>query len=249
MPIVEHENPVQTIFKPIKENMNCHINDIINKNIPNRNGMIVAFCGSGGCGKTSLLLNMIKHKDCYRAKFHHIIYFCPQSSFLSVKDHPFAKPDENIFVFHELNSEILESVYDMLQKWKRDGTENEDMIYNLIIIDDYADALKDIELQRTLNKLIIKARHLCTSFFFTLQSYSYFPKICRKQLTNLIQFRPQNKEEWEMITNELVHLEKQKAASLYAYVYDKNYNHLHVNLKESDEKNIYFKNFNALEII
>ena len=31
--------------------------------------------GSGGSGKTNLLLNLFKNKHCYRNKFHNIYYF------------------------------------------------------------------------------------------------------------------------------------------------------------------------------
>ena len=59
-----------------------------------------------------------------------------------------------------------------------------------MIIDDQADSLKDKDIQRVLNKMLIKARHISTAFIFTLQSYYYFPKILRKQITNITIFKP-----------------------------------------------------------
>ena len=58
--------------------------------LPNyRNGSIALFCGSGGSGKTQLLMHLFGKKRYYRNKFHNLYYFCPSSSFLSLKNHVF----------------------------------------------------------------------------------------------------------------------------------------------------------------
>jgi Tfp pilus assembly pilus retraction ATPase PilT len=53
-------NPNKHKLTPIKEKQVIIIPDIIDKNIPRRNGSIVVFTGSGGSGKTSTLLNFFK---------------------------------------------------------------------------------------------------------------------------------------------------------------------------------------------
>ena len=82
---------------PVKEVMNIKIPDIID-GVPNRNGFIWVLTGSGGSGKSSLLLNFFKRNELYRSKFHNIFYICPMSSFLSVEKHPF---QDHSKVFHE----------------------------------------------------------------------------------------------------------------------------------------------------
>ena len=72
--------------KPIKERMDINVPLIIAKNIPKRNVSIYVLCDSGGSGKTSLLLSMIKTKQLYRNKFHNIFYICPTVSFFSVDE-------------------------------------------------------------------------------------------------------------------------------------------------------------------
>jgi hypothetical protein len=117
--------------------------------------------------------------------------------------------------------------------------------YNLIIIDDYAADLKDKQISMALNMMIIKARHLCTGFIFTLQSYFYFPKILRKQITFTSIFKPKNVEEWYSVSSELLNLNKTDALKLYDFVYsDGFYNHIDLDTV----KNIMYKNFNRLEI-
>ena len=56
--------------------------------------------------------------------------------------------------------------------------------------------------------MIIKARHLRRAFVFTLQSYYYFPKILRQQITYITIFNPKNIAEFDSIAHELLNLFK-----------------------------------------
>ena len=113
--IFEYKNKLYKKAKVIKEKMDTYIPDVPNY-ISNRNGMIFILTGSGGSGKTNLLLNLFKSKDLYKKKFNNIYYFCPESSFLSLKDHPFKKHDK---IYHELTVENLEEVYNELNEIKK----------------------------------------------------------------------------------------------------------------------------------
>lgn len=225
----------------IKEKMEIKIQNI-NENIPHRNGFIYALCGSGGSGKSSLLLSMFKSTKFYRKKFDNIYLFSPKSSFLSVEKHPFENHNK---VFHELDIETLDEIYNELNEFKENSiNEGIDIENSIIIIDDYANALKDNDLTIYLNKMIIKARHLSCCFLFTLQSYYLLPLILRKQITNCSIFKPKNKKEWETIADELLNLNKENALQLNNYIFDTPYNHLDI---DTLNNNIY-KNFNKLEI-
>jgi uncharacterized protein involved in tolerance to divalent cations len=107
-----------------------------------------------------------------------------------------------------------------------------------------AATLKDKSISNELNKMIIKARHLCCSFIITLQSYFYCEKIIRKQLTYVTIFKPKNIEEWNSIAKELFNMNKDNALVLYNYVFDAPYNHIDIDLVE----NKYYKNFNLLNL-
>ena len=225
----------------IKEKMEIKIQNI-NENIPHRNGFIYALCGSGGSGKSSLLLSMFKSTKFYRKNFDNIYLFSPKSSFLSVEKHPFENHNK---VFHELDIETLDEIYNELNDFKENSiNEGIDIENSIIIIDDYANALKDNDLTIYLNKMIIKARHLSCCFLFTLQSYYLLPLILRKQITNCSIFKPKNKKEWETIADELLNLNKENALQLNNYIFDTPYNHLDI---DTLNNNIY-KNFNKLEI-
>ena len=184
--IEEITNKKMSKFNAIKESQDIYVPGIAAENISKRNGMIYVLTGSGGSGKTNLLLNLFKNRYCYRNKFHNIFYFCPQSSFLSVVNHPFKKHDK---VYHELTVDILMSVYQQLNELKEgknktdsDSDSEPEIEYNCIIIDDFADTLKDKDIERMLNMMIIKARHLRCAFIFTLQSYYYSRKFYASKL-------------------------------------------------------------------
>jgi nucleoside-triphosphatase THEP1 len=244
MEITEEHNKSIPKFEAVKEIMQIHIPDIVS-GVPNRNGFIWVITGSGGSGKTSMLLNFFRSKQLYKHKFSNIFYICPQLSFLSVANHPFSKHDESR-IYHELNEDVLDNIYSELKEIKKKNVnaEKKNYQYNCVIIDDFADALKDNDIQKKLNQMLIKARHLSCAFIFTLQSYLYYPKILRKQITNITIFSPRNVEEWESIAKEILHMKKEQADILREYVFDAPYNHLDIDtLTET-----LYKNFNKLTI-
>lgn len=236
--IIHNEELPKT--KPIKEIMSIRIPDIID-GIPNRNGSIWLVSGSGGSGKTNLLLSMFKSKGLYKNKFSNIWLIVPESSFTSVEKHPFIGHDR---IYHELTAELLESIFKQLCAIKEESMEDDEFQYNCVIIDDFANVLKDKNIQIQLNKMLIKARHLCTCFIFLIQSYYYFPKQLRKQITNFTCFKPKSYAEWETICKEVFDMTKVDALTLFHYVYDEAYAHLDVDTVE----NIYYKNFHRLVI-
>jgi hypothetical protein len=229
---------------------------------PNRNGFHYLLTGSGGSGKSSLLLSMFKSKAIYRCKFNNIYLITPENSFNSVANHPFKNHDK---VFHELNIPTLESIYQELSAKKEEATkevekkkenvfdgveesesdeEEKEIEYSVIIIDDYADVLKDNNIQKQLNKMMIKSRHLCCAFIFTLQAYYYMPKILRRQITNITIFKPKNTEEFVALSKELFNMKQDNSLELFNFCFNEPYNHLDVDTI----LNKYYKNWNLLEI-
>jgi len=242
MPLVitESENKKIPRTKPIKETMDTYVPDIV-EGVSRRNGGISLYIGSGGSGKSSFLLNQMK--TVYKKKFHHIYYFCPSASFLSVANHPFKDHDK---VFHELTPESLIDLKEELMKMKEDREDDEENEYTLVIFDDWANAMKDKAILRELNQMLIKARHLNCSFIFTVQSYLYFPKILRKQLTWASIFNGvRNKEELQTITKEIIKMKEDDMKELYEYVFDAPYNHMDIDLFEDK----FYKNGNPLAIV
>jgi ABC-type glutathione transport system ATPase component len=226
---------------PVKEIMKVFIEQI-NVNLPRRNGFIWAIIGSGGSGKSSLLLSMFRSSRFYRSKFDTLYLITPFSSYASVEKHPFAEHDK---VYHELTATVLNDIYTELIELKEqniaDGHPQESCC---CIIDDYASDLKNNDILKALNTLLIKARHLNCCFIFTVQAYNLTPMVIRKQLTNATIFKPKNQKEFESISSELLNMNKDDSLQLFNYCFDKPYNHLDVDTVISE----YRKNFNTLNI-
>lgn len=259
---VQNPNDIKQL-KPIKERQDIFIPDITDENIPRRNGFIWVLAGSGGSGKTSLMLSMFKSKNYFRNKFHNIYYICPECSMDSVKEHPFASHDK---VYNDLNVETLDMIYNQLiddkpveKKTKKinkktnfddDTIQNSDeykepeIEYSCLIIDDFADQLKNKFIQNYLKRFLVKTRHLKCAVIFTLQSYYLFPKLLRKMIHYATIFAPRNIEERISIGNELINLNKDDTLKLFDYVFDKPYNHLSIDTVD----NKIYKNFNLLNI-
>lgn len=238
--ITETPNEEIKTGKPIKEKMDIYIPDIPD-GISRRNGAIYVLTGSGGSGKTSLLLNQFRKGGAYHKKFHNIYYFCPSASFTSVAKHPFERHDK---VYHELTYDTLVDIREELIDRKNEQDDDTEQEYNCVIIDDFANSLKDKDIVRVMNSLLIKARHLNTSFIFTLQSIMYFPKILRRQITYATIFKPRNSEEWQIINDELLQMKDIDGKKIFDYVFNEPYTHLDIDCFESK----LYKNFNLLNI-
>jgi hypothetical protein len=244
MPIInisEIENKEIPKQKPVKEVMSKYIPNISEDlNIPCRNGFIWVLTGSGGSGKTSLMLNFFKSKVLYRNKFNNIFYFTPESSFLSVEKHVFCNHDK---IYHILDGKSLLSVYDQLEEIKK-GNVDEEPEYTCVIIDDFADKLKRKDISDALYEFIVKTRHLNCCIIITLQSYLFLAKQCRKLITNMTIFKPKSFAEWLSICIEMFDMSKDDSLKLYHYVFNEPYAHIDVDFSD----NSYYKNWNKLVI-
>jgi hypothetical protein len=239
--ISEEKNTEMKEQKPIKEVMDIYVPEVPD-GISRRNGMIFLLVGSGGSGKSSLLLGQFKKGGAYHKKFHNLYYFVPSASFASVQKHPFEKHER---VYHEMTADGLDELHnELLERKDKNIEEDEPAEYNMVVFDDFAADLKDKSIVRALNKMLIKARHLNTSFVFTLQSYLYMPKILRKQITYATIFKPRNSEEWETIRREILQMKEDDAKKLFDYVFNEPYQHLDVDAFE----NKFYKNYNLLTL-
>lgn len=240
MEITEFKNENLPSTAPIKEKMDIYIPDIV-EGLPRYNGGVWVVSGSGGSGKSSMLLGLFKTSKGYRRKFDNIFYVCPMSSFLSVDNHPFKNHDK---IAHDLTYDYLADLYKQLNEMKEEDDENDEQQYNLLFIDDMADALKDKTIQRMLNKILIKARHLKCMIIITVQAWKYMPLQMRRQVTNVTIFKPKSKDEWELVCREIIMLPKMYWEQLHDYIFDKPYTHLDIDTKN----NRFYKNFHELQL-
>ena len=241
MKITERPSDLPNI-NPVKEKINIRISDV-NEHLPHLNGFVWGLIGTGGSGKSSLLLSMFTHREYYRSKFDNIYMFVNEGSYLSVKNHPFRDHEH---VYHELTTDVLDEISDELLELKKEAIdEGWPIETNLIIINDMANILKSNNLVEHLCSMILKSRHLSVCWIFTLQSYNLMHLTIRKQFTNVTVFRPKNKKETELLIEEIISMTKEDALKLFNYVFDVKFNHLDVDTTTGQM----YKNFNPLTII
>jgi hypothetical protein len=228
--------------KALKEIMELYVPNI-DRNLPSKNGSIYAIIGSPGSGKSNLLFStLFKNLNYYRSKFDNLYLITPESSFLSLQKHPFKDHDK---VFHELDKATLEVIFEEILEYKKQALEDDRPIeHSCIIIDDFADGLKDKDIIMSLKKLLIKSRHINCFFIFTLQAYNLFPLVLRKLITNITLFKPKNNVETESIRAELLNMGRDEFQELTNFIYDEPYNHLDYDTNTMEIR----KNFNLLEI-
>jgi hypothetical protein len=166
----------------------------------------------------------------------------PESSFLSLQKHPFKDHNK---VFHELDKATLEVIFEEILEYKKQALEDDRPIeHSCLIIDDFADGLKDKDIIMSLKKLLIKSRHINCFFIFTLQAYNLFPLVLRKLITNITLFKPKNNVETESIRAELLHMGRDEFQELTNFIYDEPYNHLDYDTNTMELR----KNYNLLNI-
>ena len=98
-------------------------------------------------------------------------------------------------------------------------------------------------IQETLKKLIYNRRHLKLNIIITAQSYKNIPMDIRKNISNLILFKP-SKRELECIFDELVESKKEVFMSIMKIAYEDKHSFLFINVPSQR----LFKNFDEIII-
>ena len=106
-----------------------------------------------------------------------------------------------------------------------------------------ADLKRSKFIQETLKKLIYNRRHLKCNLIITAQSFTNIPLDIRKNIQNLILFRP-SKKEMELIFDELFETRKSIFQDIMRMSYDDKHNFLFLNIPSQR----LFKNFDELII-
>ncbi len=194
--------------------------------------------GRPASGKSSMTISLITQKTpkIYKKTHHHVLIMMPQNSINSLKNNPFKQlPEENFY--DELNDATITSVYDKVNEWSAKDEKT------LLFIDDMtADLKKSKTVIDTMKRMIYNRRHLKLNLIITAQSYVNIPLDVRKNITNLIMFKPPKKE-MEIVFEELIENKKDLFVDIMKMTYDK-HNFLFVNVPTQRM----FKNWDELII-
>lgn len=144
----------------------------------------------------------------------------PSQSINSMHKNPFENLEN---IYNEITNEIIVEIYDKIDGWGKNDEKT------ILYIDDMTVDLKKTEIiKSTLKKLIYNRRHLKLNIIITAQSYVNVPLDIRKNVQNLIMFKPAKKE-MEILFSELIDSKKDIFDDIIKFTYDKPHNFLFVN--------------------
>ena len=189
-------------------------------------------------GKTNLWLNLInKRKKFYWKQFHKIYIF---SNSLHTISNKIKLPEDQLF--NGFDVEELASIISA-----EEGEEKEDSNKILIVFDDVITQIS--RNMRIMLKLLYNRRHIGSgiSVIMTSQKYNKIPLEIRSVSTGIFFFETKNKSEIETLYDEYGNMKRPDFNKLLAFVFDKKYNFLYMNLLNPVNA-MYYKIFNKLSI-
>lgn len=184
--------------------------------------------GKMGQGKTSLITNLVK--TVFKRCFEHIIVFMPTGSRRSIENDIYGKqlPPEDLY--DNLTEENLDEVIDKIEE----AAENDEN--TLLIIDDFQAAMKDSEIQKQLQKIVTRMRHMRTTIFILQQNFQKLPKFLRELVTNVITFNV-GKSQLDKLFDETIQLDKNKYQKLIDLAFKGKNDYIIINV--NGNRNIY----------
>ena len=184
--------------------------------------------GGMGMGKTSLIVSLIR--GVFKKCFHSIYVIMPPNSRASLENDIFSKLPEDQ-VYDDLTENVLNDIY---EKAKKDSSEG---YYTLLIIDDFQNMFKQTNIEKLLQKLILKMRHIRTTTFLLQQNVKSLPRNLRMLVSNYITF-DLGKSQMMDLFEESIQLDKNKFQEIMNLGFKQKYDWLLINLRN---KNIYAK--------
>jgi len=135
--------------------------------------------GKPGQGKTSLATQLID--QVFRKCFHNVYLIMPPESRDDLVNDIFRvlPPDR---IYDDLTAEGLDDLYEKIKIDKSYGETS------LILIDDFQNILKQPDIEKSLERLIIKMRHIHASIYLLNQNFQKLSKKMRSLASNVILF-------------------------------------------------------------
>lgn len=215
------------------------IDDGIPDPLPNfktRANFLMCINSSSGSGKSLLIANLVR-------KFYYQvfdkIYFCSSNVDNGrVYDHAYDSikfdPER---VFDTIDNDIADYIREDITS--DDDFSNKDFRALLIIDDLITEVMKQVN--KRVQLLWIKSRHLKLSIILVSHKFTYIPRLLRCNCTHLITFRSKSKKELESIYDDLIDLEEDKFWEVYNYATAEPYQFLYIEVAKNPQ--IYWKNF------
>jgi len=201
-----------------------------------------ALIGKKGCGKTTLLLNLLERKESPWYKYFHLIFLIsPTAS----RDDKMADLVEDLGsqYYDTLDNHVLQEIMDRIDEHAARKKRRKKPAY-LIIYDDCIHLIKGKN-SRLMDLLATQNRHRNVTNVYLLQKYnSFLPTLIRSNLDMVTFFKTSNNKELESFLEEQ-NEDERVLRRLYEYATDEPYSFLHINNYFS--KPVYYKRFDEIK--
>ena len=205
-----------------------------------------ALCGRKGCGKTTLMLNLIsKPESPWYKHFNLIFLISPTAS----RDDKMSELVEDIGdqYYETLDNEVLQDIMDTIDEYNRRWKHNKKKgkPAHLIIYDDVIHMMKGKQ-SKLVDLLATQNRHYNITNMYLLQKWNtYMSPLIRANLDLISFFRSDNKKELDSFIQEM-NYDEDKLRVLYEYAVSEPYSFLHINLYHTPPK--FYKKFDEIKI-
>jgi len=227
---------IEILDKPNLKKVNMLVDDVIDpkllkypmvEDLFSRTSFNI-ICGKPGAGKTSIITNFVK--TIFKKAFEHILVFMPEGSRRSIENDIYGKQLPPGDLYDALTADNLEDVIEKLAESSEEG-EN-----TLLLIDDFQSALKDPDIQKRLQTIVTRMRHLRCTIFILQQNFQKLPKFLRELVTNVITFNI-GKSQLNKLFEETVQLDKEKFQNLIDLAFKEKNDYIIINV--NGNRNIY----------
>lgn len=174
----------------------------------------IVLSGKPGSGKSSIISHLLtaKKPKIYRNAAHKIHMFIPEGSLRSMENEEYSEGVSHMY--HELNEATLS---ECLTQIEADSAED---LKSIIVIDDFAAALKNHVVEQTLKRLVYNRRHMgIIGIILVAQIYNLIPLSIRKAASMILTFKPSNRKEADSLMSEIVGMNNDQFNEVLNYVF------------------------------
>lgn len=196
--------------------------------IPRVNSSVL-FVGASGCGKTTVLANLLTRKDMFKGVFDRTFLISPTAHSDDIQKYLNLDPNDIVDDLSEAPALLREVMTSQRKEIEQRGADRSPL-YCIIFDDVIAD--KDLLKSVEFTKCFIACRHYNLTTLICSQSYKGVPRKCRLQAQNIFYFRGSNSENECIIEDRCPPgVNKKTGLGLVEFATLDPYSFLHINMR------------------